>query len=145
MGKKAVSNLDRVLKSRNITLPTKVCIIKAMVFTVVMYRCESWTIKLSAKGLMLSKCVAGEDSWESLGQEGNQTYLWCRCFFFPVTCQHLKKLGLEPPPHASCYALVLSNTHCIQQALFLCDIRPSGPPSVLFCFVFFNLFILIGG
>ena len=73
MGKKAVSNLDRVLKSRNITLPTKVCIIKAMVFTVVMYRCESWTIKLSAKGLMLSKCVAGEDSWESLGQQGNQT------------------------------------------------------------------------
>ena len=51
-----------ILKSRNITLPTKVCIIKAMVFTVVMYRCESWTIKLSAKGLMLSKCVAGEDS-----------------------------------------------------------------------------------
>jgi len=60
--KKAVSDPDRVLKSRNITLPTQVCINKAMVFTVVMYRCESCAIKLSAKGLMLLKCVAGEDS-----------------------------------------------------------------------------------
>ena len=42
---KAVINLDIVLKSRDITLPTKVCIVKAMVFPVVMYRCESWTIK----------------------------------------------------------------------------------------------------
>ena len=45
LGRKAVTNLDRVLKSRDITLPTKVCIVKAMVFPVVMYRCESWTIK----------------------------------------------------------------------------------------------------
>ena len=42
---KAMTNLDSVLKSRNITLPIKVCIAKAMVFPVVMYRCESWTIK----------------------------------------------------------------------------------------------------
>ena len=45
LGKKAMTNLDGMLKSRNITLPTKVRVIKAMVFPVVMYRCESWTIK----------------------------------------------------------------------------------------------------
>ena len=45
LGRKAVTNLDRVLKSRDITLPTKVCIVKAMVFPVVMCGCESWTIK----------------------------------------------------------------------------------------------------
>ena len=44
-GRKALINLDSILKSRDITLPTKVCIVKAMVFPVVMYRCESWTIK----------------------------------------------------------------------------------------------------
>ena len=45
LGRKAVTNLDSVLKSRDIILPTKVCLVKAMVFPVVMYRCESWTIK----------------------------------------------------------------------------------------------------
>ena len=45
LGRKAITNLDSVLKSRDITLPTKVCIVKAMVFPVVMYRCENWTIK----------------------------------------------------------------------------------------------------
>ena len=45
LGRKAMTNLDSVLKNRGITLPTKVCIAKAMVFPVVMYRCESWTIK----------------------------------------------------------------------------------------------------
>ena len=44
-GRKAMTNLDSVLKSRDITLPTKVCIVKAVVFPVVMYGCESWTIK----------------------------------------------------------------------------------------------------
>ena len=44
-GRKAMTNLDSILKSRDITLPTKVCLVKAMVFLVVMYRCESWTIK----------------------------------------------------------------------------------------------------
>ena len=55
-------NLDSVLKSRDITLLTKVRIVKAMVFPVVMYRCEGWTIRLSAKELMLSNGGAGEDS-----------------------------------------------------------------------------------
>ena len=45
LGRKAMTNLDIVLKSRDITLPTKVCLVKAMVFPVVMYGCESWTIK----------------------------------------------------------------------------------------------------
>ena len=45
LGRKAMTNLDSVLKSRDITLPTKVCIVKSMLFPVVMYRWESWTIK----------------------------------------------------------------------------------------------------
>ena len=45
LGRKAMTNLDSVFKSRDVTLPTKVCIVKAMVFPVVMYGCESWTIK----------------------------------------------------------------------------------------------------
>ena len=61
-GRKAVTNLDSILESRNITLPTKVHIVKAMVFLVVMYGCESWTIELSAKELMLFNCGAGENS-----------------------------------------------------------------------------------
>ena len=44
LGRKAMTNLDRILKSRGITLPTKVCLVKAMVFPVVMYGCESWTM-----------------------------------------------------------------------------------------------------
>ena len=45
LGRKAMTNLDSILKSRDIALPTKVCLVKAMVFLVVMYGCESWTIK----------------------------------------------------------------------------------------------------
>ena len=45
LGRKAMTNLDSILKSRDITMPTKVCLVKAMVFLVVMYGCESWTIK----------------------------------------------------------------------------------------------------
>ena len=45
LGRKAMTNLDSILKSRDITLPTKVCLVKAMVFPVVMYGCESWTIR----------------------------------------------------------------------------------------------------
>ena len=45
LGRKAMTNLDRILKSRQITLPTKIHLVKAIVFTVVMYGCESWTIK----------------------------------------------------------------------------------------------------
>ena len=45
LGRKVMTNLDSILKSRDITLPTKVCLVKAMVFPVVMYGCEGWTIK----------------------------------------------------------------------------------------------------
>ena len=63
LGRKAMTNLDSILKSRDIPLPTKVCLVKAMVFPVVMYGCESWTIKLlSAEELMLLNCGVGEDS-----------------------------------------------------------------------------------
>ena len=45
LGRKAMTNLDKILKNRDITLPTKICLVKDMVFPVVMYRCESWTVK----------------------------------------------------------------------------------------------------
>ena len=53
---------DSILKSRDIILPTKVHLVKAMVFPVVMYGCESWTVKLSTEELMLLNCGVGEDS-----------------------------------------------------------------------------------
>ena len=62
LGRKVMTNLDSIFKSRDITLPTKVYLVKAMVFPVVMYGCESWTIKLSAEELMLLNCGVGEDS-----------------------------------------------------------------------------------
>ena len=63
LGKKMMTNLDSVLKSRDITLPTKVCIVKALVFPVVMYGCESWTIKKAEpEELMLLNCGVEEDS-----------------------------------------------------------------------------------
>ena len=59
-GRKTMTNLHSVLKSRDITLPTKGHVVKAMVFPVVMYRCENWTIrKLSTEELMLLNCGAG--------------------------------------------------------------------------------------
>ena len=57
-----MTNLDSMLKSRDITLPTQVYLVKAMDFPIVMYGCESWTIKLSTKELMLLNCGVGEDS-----------------------------------------------------------------------------------
>ena len=63
LGRKVMTNLDSILKSRDTTLSTKVCLIKAMVYPVVMYRCESWTIRgLSTEELMVMNCGVGEDS-----------------------------------------------------------------------------------
>ena len=63
LGRKAMTNIDSALKSGGITLQTKVCVVKAMVFPVVMYRCENWTIrKLKATELTPSNCGVGEDS-----------------------------------------------------------------------------------
>ena len=70
-GRKVMTNLDSILKTWdiNITLPAKVHLVKAMVFPVVMYRCESWT----KKRLSTEECGTGEDSWESLELQGDQT------------------------------------------------------------------------
>ena len=63
LGRKVMINLDSIFKSKDITLPTKVCLVKAMVFPVVMYGCESWTVKKAERrridGL---NCGVGEDS-----------------------------------------------------------------------------------
>ena len=62
LGRKVMTNLNSILKSRDITLLTKVRGVKAIVFPVVMYGCESWTVKLSAKELILLNCDVREDS-----------------------------------------------------------------------------------
>ena len=66
LGRKTMTNLDSVLKSRDITLLTNVHIVNVMVFPVVMYGCKNWTIKrLSTEELMLLNCGVGEDSLKS--------------------------------------------------------------------------------
>ena len=67
-----MTNLDSILKSRDITLLTKVHIVKAMVFPVVMYGCESWTIK-KAENRRIDAFYLGEDSLELLGLQGDPT------------------------------------------------------------------------
>ena len=63
LGRKVMTNLDCIFKSRDITLPTKVRLVKAVVFPVVMYGCESWTVKKAEpEELMLLNCGAGEGS-----------------------------------------------------------------------------------
>ena len=72
--RKAMTKLDSVFKSRDITLPTKVCLVKAMVFLVVMYRCESCTIKKAEHWRIDAfELWCWIDSWESLGLQGDQT------------------------------------------------------------------------
>ena len=74
LGRKAMTNLDSMLKSRDITLPTKVRLVKAMVFPVVMYGCESWTVKKAEhQRIDALNCGVGEDSCESLGLQGDPT------------------------------------------------------------------------
>ena len=62
IGRKAMTNLDSILKSRDITLLTKVCLVKAIAFPVVMYGCQSWTVKKAEHRRMLLNCGVGEDS-----------------------------------------------------------------------------------
>ena len=74
LGRKAMTNLDSILKSRDITLLTMVYIVKAMVFPVVVCRCESWTIKKAEpKNWCFQTVVQENDFWESLGQQGYHT------------------------------------------------------------------------
>ena len=70
--KKTMTNIDGILKNRDITLPIKVHLVKAMVFPVAMYGCENWTIKKAEwEELVLLNCGVGEDSGESLGLQGD--------------------------------------------------------------------------
>ena len=85
LGRKVMTKLDSILKTRDITMLTNVHLVKATVFSVVMYGCESWTTKrLNAEELMLLNCGVGEDFWESLdckeiksvNLKGNQSWLF---------------------------------------------------------------------
>ena len=74
LGRKAMTNLGSILKSRDITLPTKVHLVKDTVFPVVTYGCDSWTVKKAECWTIDAlNCGVGEDSWESLGLQGDQT------------------------------------------------------------------------
>ena len=74
LGRKVMTNLDSILKNRDITLLTKVCIIIAMIFPVVMYGCESWTIKKVQHLVVLEKILESPlDCKESLGLQGDPT------------------------------------------------------------------------
>ena len=75
LGRKVMTNLDSILKSRDITWSTKVHLVRAMVFPVVMYGCENWTIKKAEHQRIdaFDGCGVEEDSWESLGLQGDPT------------------------------------------------------------------------
>ena len=62
LGRKAMANIENILKSRDMTLSAKVRLVKTMVFPIIMYGCESWSIKKTAKELMLLNCGVGGDS-----------------------------------------------------------------------------------
>ena len=69
LGRKVMTNLDSIFKSRDITLPTKVCLVKAMVFPVVMYGCESWTIKNAEPQRIDAFDHFLEKNWRSVGED----------------------------------------------------------------------------
>ena len=74
LGRKAMTNLDSILQSRDFTLPTKIHLLKAMVFLAVMYGCEIWTTeKAERQRIDAFELWSGEDPWESLGLQGDPT------------------------------------------------------------------------
>ena len=87
--RKVMTNLDSMLKSRDITLPTKVHLVKAMVFPMVMYGCEIWTVKKAECWRIdaFELCGIGEDSWESLGVQGYPTSPFWRRSVLGVPCK----------------------------------------------------------
>ena len=104
LGRKAMTNLDSILKSRDITLPTKVCLVKAMIFPVIMYGCESWTIrkaegwKIDAFGLWCWKRLlrvpwTARKSTQSIVKEINAEYsverLMLKLQYFSTWCKEL--------------------------------------------------------
>ena len=91
LGRKAMTNLDSVLKSRDITLPTKVCLVKAMVFPVVMYGCESWTIKKA-------------EAWRI---DASELWCWRRLVRVPWTARRSNQSILKISPGCSLEGLVL--------------------------------------
>ena len=102
LGRKAMTNPDPVLKSRDITLPAKVCIVKAMIFPVVRYRCESWTIKKT-------------EGWRT---DGFELWCWRRLLRVPWTERRSKQSILkEINPEYSLEELMLKlKLHLIQRA-----------------------------
>ena len=96
LGRKVMINLDSILKSRDITLSTKVCLVKAMVFPVVMYGCESWTTK-KAEGQRIDafELWCRKDSWESLGLQGDHTSPSYRRSVLGVHWKDMLKLKLQ--------------------------------------------------
>ena len=89
---KAMTNLDSILKSRDITLPTKVCIVKAMVFPVVNYGCESWTITKMPRNWCFAVNLKGNQSWIFIGRtvaEAEAPILWPPDVNNPLTRQLL--------------------------------------------------------
>ena len=91
LGRKAMTNLDSMLKSRDITLPTKVCLIKAMIFPVVMYGCESWTIKK-------------DERWRI---DAFELWLWRRLLRVPWTAKRSQSILKEISPEYSLEGLML--------------------------------------
>ena len=88
LGRKAMTKLDSVVKSREITFPTKIHIVKALDFPVVMYRCENWAVKQAEhQRTDALNCGAGKDSRESLGQQGYHTSQFQRKLILTI---HLK-------------------------------------------------------
>ena len=77
LGREVMTNLDSILKSRDITLPTKVHLVKSMVFPVVMYGCESWVVKKAEhQRIDAFELWCWEDPWESLGLQEDPTSLF---------------------------------------------------------------------
>ena len=92
LGRKAVTNLDSILQSRDITLPTKVCLVKAMVFPVVMYGCESWTVKKA----------------ECRRIDASELWCWRRLFKVPWTARRsIQSILKEVSPEYSLEGLML--------------------------------------
>ena len=79
LGRKVMTNLESILKSRNITLPTNVCLLKAMVFPVVLYGCESWTVKKAERQRI----------------ETFELWCWRRLFESPLACKEIQPVHSE--------------------------------------------------
>ena len=122
LGRKVITNLDSILKSRNITLPTKVCVVKAMVFPVVMYGCESWTIKKT----------------ECLKIDGFELWCWRRRLRVPWTARRsnqsiLKEIspeysleGLMLKLKLQYFGLLMQRTDSFEKMLMLGKIEGGG-------------------